>query len=133
MCIRDRPERDRCQAAVFARRGGGLGTAGTCRRVSRPAENDRAQPATRRGNCQVLPQPRHGTAPVSYTHLDVYKRQSPAIKDGYIVKKGDTLYSIALDHGLDYRDLVAWNTIENPNRILVGQALRCLLYTSRCV
>ncbi|SBT04198.1 Peptidase M23 [Candidatus Accumulibacter aalborgensis] len=49
---------------------------------------------------------------------------SPAIKDGYIVKKGDTLYSIALDHGLDYRDLVAWNTIENPNRILVGQALR---------
>lgn len=47
-----------------------------------------------------------------------------AVKDGYIVKKGDTLYSIALDHGLDYKDLVAWNAIENPNRILVGQALR---------
>lgn len=45
-------------------------------------------------------------------------------KDGYVVKKGDTLYSIALDHGLDYRDLVAWNALENPNRILVGQALR---------
>jgi lipoprotein NlpD len=45
-------------------------------------------------------------------------------KDGYVVKKGDTLYSIALDHGLDYRDLVAWNGLENPNRILVGQSLR---------
>ena len=40
------------------------------------------------------------------------------------MKKGDTLYSIALDHGLDYRDLVAWNGLENPNRILVGQSLR---------
>jgi lipoprotein NlpD len=42
----------------------------------------------------------------------------------YLVKRGDTLYSIALDHGLDYKDLVAWNAIENPNRILVGQPLR---------
>ncbi|WP_300455280.1 peptidoglycan DD-metalloendopeptidase family protein [Accumulibacter sp.] len=45
-------------------------------------------------------------------------------KDGYLVKKGDTLYSIALDQGVDYRDLVAWNALENPNRILVGQVLR---------
>lgn len=50
---------------------------------------------------------------------------SPASsKDYYTVKKGDTLYSIALDHGHDYRDLVAWNRIENPGRILVGQQLR---------
>ena len=49
----------------------------------------------------------------------------PAVpKDAYIVKKGDTLYSIALDHGLDYRELAAWNNLENPNLILVGQALR---------
>jgi lipoprotein NlpD len=47
-----------------------------------------------------------------------------ASKDVYLVKRGDTLYSIALDHGLDYKDLVAWNAIENPNRILVGQPLR---------
>lgn len=45
-------------------------------------------------------------------------------KDAYTVKKGDTLYSIALDHGLDYKDLVVWNSIDNPNRILVGQQLR---------
>jgi lipoprotein NlpD len=45
-------------------------------------------------------------------------------KDIYTVKKGDTLYSIALDHGVDYKDLAAWNNIENRNRIQVGQSLR---------
>ncbi|HRD90875.1 MAG TPA: LysM peptidoglycan-binding domain-containing protein, partial [Accumulibacter sp.] len=49
---------------------------------------------------------------------------APGSKDGYVVKRGDTLHSIALDHGLDYRELAAWNNIENPNRILVGQVLR---------
>jgi lipoprotein NlpD len=41
----------------------------------------------------------------------------------YTVKRGDTLYQIALDHGLDYRELAAWNNIENINRISVGQVL----------
>lgn len=45
-------------------------------------------------------------------------------KDLYTVKKGDTLFSIALDHGLDHRELAAWNYIENPNRIRIGQQLR---------
>jgi lipoprotein NlpD len=40
------------------------------------------------------------------------------------VKRGDTLYLIALDHGLDYRELAAWNGIENVNLIRVGQVLR---------
>jgi len=42
----------------------------------------------------------------------------------YTVKRGDTLYQVALDHGLDYRELAAWNTIENINLIRVGQVLR---------
>jgi lipoprotein NlpD len=42
----------------------------------------------------------------------------------YTVKRGDTLHQIALDYGLDYRELAAWNNIENPNLIRVGQALR---------
>ncbi|MCM8596754.1 peptidoglycan DD-metalloendopeptidase family protein [Accumulibacter sp.] len=45
-------------------------------------------------------------------------------RDIYVVRKGDTLHSIALDQGVDYRELAAWNNIENPNRILVGQQLR---------
>jgi len=42
----------------------------------------------------------------------------------YTVKRGDTLYQIALDHGLDYRDLAAWNALADPNKISVGQVLR---------
>jgi lipoprotein NlpD len=41
----------------------------------------------------------------------------------YTVKRGDTLYQIALDHGLDYRELAAWNNIDNVNVIRVGQVL----------
>jgi len=40
------------------------------------------------------------------------------------VKRGDTLHQIALDTGLDYRDLAAWNNVENVNRIYPGQVLR---------
>src|SRR5512141_1514213 len=42
----------------------------------------------------------------------------------YTVKRGDTLVAIALDAGVDYRQLAAWNGIENPNVIRVGQVLR---------
>ncbi len=42
----------------------------------------------------------------------------------YTVKKGDTLYSIALDNGQDYKDIAAWNNLDNPNLIRVGQQLR---------
>jgi lipoprotein NlpD len=44
----------------------------------------------------------------------------------YTVKRGDTLYLIALDKGLAYRDLAAWNNIDNPNLIRVGQVLRLI-------
>ena len=42
----------------------------------------------------------------------------------YIVKKGDTLYSIALEHGADYREVAQWNSLDDPTRIQVGQQLR---------
>ena len=42
----------------------------------------------------------------------------------YTVKRGDTLYSVALDAGLDYKDLAAWNQLDDPNVIKVGQQLR---------
>ena len=44
--------------------------------------------------------------------------------DYYQVKRGDTLYGSALDHGVDHRDLVQWNKLDDPNRIQVGQTLR---------
>ena len=47
-----------------------------------------------------------------------------AAKDTYVVKPGDTLYSIARAHGLDHRELIALNGIENPNQISVGRVLK---------
>lgn len=47
-----------------------------------------------------------------------------ASADFYTVRKGDTLYSIALDHGHSPRDVAAWNNLENPGAIRIGQQLR---------
>ncbi|MDB5898876.1 MAG: putative LysM peptidase family [Ramlibacter sp.] len=46
-------------------------------------------------------------------------------KPGYFtVRPGDTLLRIALESGQNWRDIVRWNNIENPNVIEVGQVLR---------
>lgn len=42
----------------------------------------------------------------------------------YVVKKGDTLYSVAVEHNVDYRDLAAWNNIDQTRVIRIGQHLR---------
>jgi lipoprotein NlpD len=44
--------------------------------------------------------------------------------DFYTVKRGDTLYSIALDQGADYRDIAQWNELDDPTRLRIGQSLR---------
>ena len=41
----------------------------------------------------------------------------------YIIKKGDTLYSIAVTNGINPRDLAEWNNISDPSAIHVGQEL----------
>ena len=74
--------------------------------------------------------------PVSYTHLDVYKRQGMRLKDKVIVITGSTTGigkataircvqegAQVLIHGLEE----SWATE------LVDQLSICLLYTSRCV
>jgi lipoprotein NlpD len=42
----------------------------------------------------------------------------------HTVRKGDTLYSIALDYGLDYRELAQWNGVTEVSVISIGQQLR---------
>ena len=42
----------------------------------------------------------------------------------YTVKRGDTLYSIALDKGVDYRELAAWNGLADPAVVKEGTVLR---------
>jgi lipoprotein NlpD len=46
-------------------------------------------------------------------------------RDGtYVVQRGDTLFSIALAFGQDYRDLARWNNLDDASRLQVGQTLR---------
>ena len=42
----------------------------------------------------------------------------------HIVKRGETLYSIARQYGRDYRELAAWNGLDDPGVIKLGQELR---------
>lgn len=44
----------------------------------------------------------------------------------YVIQKGDTLYSIAFDNGLDYREVAEQNNIENPAAIQIGQQIKLL-------
>jgi lipoprotein NlpD len=50
--------------------------------------------------------------------------QPAARADTYVVKRGDTLYSIALEHGVEFRELARWNNMDDPTKIRVGQELR---------
>lgn len=43
--------------------------------------------------------------------------------DVYTVQKGDTLYSIALNHGVNRRELAEWNNIPESGAIHIGQQL----------
>ena len=43
--------------------------------------------------------------------------------DSYTVARGDTLYSIAQEYGVDWHDLARWNEVGPPYRIDVGRRL----------
>jgi lipoprotein NlpD len=42
----------------------------------------------------------------------------------YVVQKGDTLFSIAFENGMDYRELAEKNNIDNPAAIQIGQQIK---------
>jgi lipoprotein NlpD len=73
-----------------------------------------------------------GPAPVEDRSVDgphvatasAERRPAPTSADRYRVERGDTLYSIAFRHGVDYRELAGWNGIAAPYTIYVGQELR---------
>jgi lipoprotein NlpD len=62
-------------------------------------------------------------APAKPASASTVQREPEASAQTYTIKRGETLAQIALDHGLDYRELAAWNNIDNPNVIRVGQVL----------
>ncbi|RYY72909.1 MAG: LysM peptidoglycan-binding domain-containing protein [Comamonadaceae bacterium] len=65
------------------------------------------------------------TLPVPAEPVRVLPGAENAGKPGYYtVRPGDTLIRVALEHGQNWRDLVRWNSLDNPNVIEVGQVLR---------
>ncbi len=44
----------------------------------------------------------------------------------YTVRPGDTMIRIGLESGQNWRDIVRWNNLDNPNIIEVGQVLRVI-------
>jgi lipoprotein NlpD len=61
--------------------------------------------------------------------VDAGAKQLPGFENAgkpgyYTVKPGDTMIRIGLENGQNWRDIVRWNNLENPNIIEVGQVLR---------
>ncbi len=76
----------------------------------------------------VKPQPAVDTAAAPVV-VEAAPKPLPGIENAgkpgyYTVKPGDTLLRISLDQGQNWRDLVRWNNLENPNVLEVGQVLR---------
>jgi len=53
-----------------------------------------------------------------------FQRQQDSDTRFHVVQKGDTLYSIAFDNGLDYREVAEQNNIEDPSSIQIGQQIK---------
>jgi lipoprotein NlpD len=92
-------------------------SAGACSTYRGPAP---VEERARAGRPAAKPSP--GVAQAS-------KPAAPAVPaaaaDGYYsVKQGDTLYSIALEHGADYREVAQWNALDDPTKLRIGQVLR---------
>ncbi|HEY0491445.1 MAG TPA: peptidoglycan DD-metalloendopeptidase family protein [Telluria sp.] len=62
--------------------------------------------------------------PAAQTRPAAPAPQAKEDRNFYTVQKGDTLLGIALDFGQNYRDMVVWNNLTDPNDIKSGQVLR---------
>jgi lipoprotein NlpD len=62
--------------------------------------------------------------PVAKKATPVMDSEYETVTRIYVVQKGDTLYSIAFLHGVDYRDVADWNNLDNPAAIQIGQQLQ---------
>jgi len=74
-------------------------------------------PVIERTPLQALPPPVSAVTPVAPVVPE------PVVPT-YVVRRGDTLRNIAQEKGVNVRDLAAWNYLDNPNRLEVGQVLK---------
>jgi lipoprotein NlpD len=74
-----------------------------------------------------MPAPAPAPAPVAIVPdpVKIPPGSENAGKPGYYtIKPGDTMIRIGLETGQNWKDLVKWNNLDNPNVIEVGQVLR---------
>src|SRR3569623_3636179 len=74
---------------------------------------------------RAAPMVDHGQNPAPKI-TEAAKLKQPEGRGYYTVKKGDTLYRLALEFGQNWCDIVAWNHLQNANDIKVDQVLRVL-------
>jgi lipoprotein NlpD len=115
------PKRSRSQGAV---RAAALPRLAVCALVLCIAACASRQPAPVEDRTPRPPPPVVVAPPPPVPEAEAKAPEADWRPQTYTVKRGDTLYQIALDHGLDYRELAAWNNVENVNVIRVGQLLR---------
>lgn len=63
---------------------------------------------------------RYDAAPVEEHRWHLFGHRAKTV----VVKRGDTLYSIAFRYDLDYRQIAAYNHITSPYTLKIGQILR---------
>ncbi|NTV93896.1 MAG: peptidoglycan DD-metalloendopeptidase family protein [Thiobacillus sp.] len=63
-------------------------------------------------------------APVREARQIRQPAKPPVQPDWYLVRPGDNLYRIALDHGLEHRQLAEWNGLADAGAVQAGTLLR---------
>lgn len=66
----------------------------------------------------------HAKSNKPQTKVSSHKVGSDWRPASYVVKKGDTLYSIGLEYGYDYKEIAQANNISAPYLIKIGQTLK---------
>jgi lipoprotein NlpD len=95
-----------------------------CAAARHPAPVEQRSPAVRPvpGGTTAAPRP-VGTAPAEAPQPP--RGAENAGKPGYYtVRAGDTMFRVGLETGQNWRDVAAWNAIDSPYTLEVGQVLR---------
>jgi LysM repeat protein/uncharacterized protein YvpB len=88
-------------------------------RISRPSEDTATRPKKPRGRRKLA-----GAALVAGSVLIVASVATSAATSFYSISYGETLNSIARDHGTDVATLVGLNDIDDPDVIIAGDQLK---------
>ncbi|MBI5496566.1 MAG: LysM peptidoglycan-binding domain-containing protein [Deltaproteobacteria bacterium] len=96
------------------------------------AENNLPNQKLQPGEDLIIPVPPGGAIPAGDLDDDVTERRGRVVKAApprgsrhvkVVVRKGDTLWDIAVKHGVDVRSVAAWNGLNRRRRLRVGQQL----------